>query len=223
MSLSYQAVGWNRQKKIYDLTIFAGVMLYLGLFVGVGAVVRPETTIETLLIRAFGTAAFLMLHVILSIGPLCRLDPRFLPLLYNRRHLGVSMFVMAAAHSVFAIFQFHAGQDQQGGVMHSRFVLMERCGTGRGIIVEPAGAGNSPRSNQRKSATSTSSYSGDARTAWRRIGRCPAPMITRIRSSSRAVIRCRLAKIRRLRLYQRVRESTPGYSSATPTSNPPTR
>jgi hypothetical protein len=30
-----------------------------------------------------------MLTIILSIGPLCRLDRRFLPLLYNRRHFGV--------------------------------------------------------------------------------------------------------------------------------------
>ena len=77
MSLNYQAVGWNRQKQIYDLLILLGAFVYLGLFVGLGSVLRPEATIETLLIRAFGTAAFLMLHVILSIGPLCRLDRRF--------------------------------------------------------------------------------------------------------------------------------------------------
>jgi len=36
-----------------------------------------------------------LLHIILSIGPLCRLDSRFLPLLYNRRHLGVTMFLLS--------------------------------------------------------------------------------------------------------------------------------
>ena len=108
MSLTYQAVGWSRQKRIYDLLILAGALLYLAVFVGVGSIVRPQATIETQLIRAFGTCALLMLHVVLSIGPLCRLDRRFLPLLYNRRHLGVSMFVMAAAHGVFALLQFHA-------------------------------------------------------------------------------------------------------------------
>ena len=36
--------------------------------------------------RAFGACAFVMLTVILAIGPLARLDRRFLPLLYNRRH-----------------------------------------------------------------------------------------------------------------------------------------
>ena len=44
---------------------------------------------------AFGSCAFVMLTVILSIGPLARLDRRFLPLLYNRRHFGVLTFVIA--------------------------------------------------------------------------------------------------------------------------------
>ena len=40
----------------------------------------------------------MLLHVVLCIGPLARLDRRFLPLLYNRRHLGVLMFTLALAH-----------------------------------------------------------------------------------------------------------------------------
>jgi len=108
MSLSYQAVGWNRTKKIYDAVIAGGLALYLGIFVGMGVLVHPNATAETLLIRALGTAALLLLHVILCIGPLCRLDRRFLPLLYNRRHLGVTMFMLALAHGTFSIFQFHA-------------------------------------------------------------------------------------------------------------------
>jgi nitrite reductase/ring-hydroxylating ferredoxin subunit/DMSO/TMAO reductase YedYZ heme-binding membrane subunit len=108
MSVSYQAVGWNRAKKIYDGVFAAGLLFYLGLFVGVGSLVHPNATAETLLIRALGTAALLLLHVILCIGPLCRLDRRFLPLLYNRRHLGVTMFMLALAHGTFSLFQFHA-------------------------------------------------------------------------------------------------------------------
>ena len=107
MSLNYQAVGWNPQKKTYDKAIALGVVLYLAAFVGVGAALHPESRAETLIIRAFGTCAFLMLHVILVIGPLCRLDRRFLPLLYNRRHLGVSMFLVAFIHGGFSIVQFH--------------------------------------------------------------------------------------------------------------------
>lgn len=108
MSHSYQAVGWNRQKKIYDLIILVGVFLYIGIFIGAGLVLFPNATAETLLIRAFGTGAFLLLHIILLIGPLARLNPTFLPLLYNRRHLGVTMFLMALVHGGFSIIQFHA-------------------------------------------------------------------------------------------------------------------
>jgi nitrite reductase/ring-hydroxylating ferredoxin subunit/DMSO/TMAO reductase YedYZ heme-binding membrane subunit len=111
VSLTYRAVGWNRQKRIYDLVVLGGVLLYLGLFVGSGAILRPEATAETLLIRALGTAAFLLLHVVLSIGPLCRLDPRFLPLLYNRRHLGVTTFVLGLSHAGLATLQFHGMGD----------------------------------------------------------------------------------------------------------------
>jgi DMSO/TMAO reductase YedYZ heme-binding membrane subunit len=111
MSVQYQAIGWNRQKRIYDTFLAGSVLLYLALFIGVGSLVHPNATAETLLIRGFGTAAILLLHVILSIGPLCRLNPRFLPLLYNRRHLGVTTFLLALAHGVFSIFQFHALGD----------------------------------------------------------------------------------------------------------------
>ena len=31
-----------------------------------------------------------------------------MPLLYNRRHLGVTMFLFAAIHGIFSIIQFHA-------------------------------------------------------------------------------------------------------------------
>ena len=91
MSLGYQAIGWNRTKKIYDTALALGLVLYLVVFLGIGSFVHPNATAETLLIRALGTAALLLLHVIMCIGPLCRLDRRFLPLLYNRRHLGVTM------------------------------------------------------------------------------------------------------------------------------------
>ncbi len=111
MSHTYTSIGWNRQKKLYDGVMAAGIIVYLGLFIGIGSLVHPNATLETLLIRAFGTCALLMLHIILIIGPLCRLFPRLLPLLYNRRHLGVTMFLVGLAHSGFALFQFHALGD----------------------------------------------------------------------------------------------------------------
>src|ERR1044071_2468847 len=107
MSTSYQAVGWNRQKKRYDWILFGVCVVYVGLFVGISLAFNPDMTFETLLIRSTSTLALVLLHVILSIGPLVRLDRRFLPLLYNRRHLGVTMFSVAAIHGGFAVYQFH--------------------------------------------------------------------------------------------------------------------
>jgi methionine sulfoxide reductase heme-binding subunit len=111
VSHTYSAVAWNRQKRVYDAVMVGGVALYLALFCGLGAVVHPNATVETLLIRGLGTCALLLLHVVLMIGPLCRLSPQFLPLLYNRRHLGVATFFVGLAHGVFSIIQFHALGD----------------------------------------------------------------------------------------------------------------
>lgn len=107
MSLAYRTVGWNPQKRRYDAIAGVSVIAYLAVFLAIQAVLRPELTIETLLIRAFGSAALVLLHVVLSIGPLTRLDRRFLPLLYNRRHLGVMTFSFGLAHGLFALVQFH--------------------------------------------------------------------------------------------------------------------
>ena len=111
MSVGYQAVGWNRQKKVYDRVLLGSIAAYLAVFIGVGFAIHPDATAETMIIRAFGTAALVLLHVVLSIGPLARIDRRFLPLLYNRRHMGVTMFALAFVHGAFSIVQFHALGD----------------------------------------------------------------------------------------------------------------
>ncbi|HRI21022.1 MAG TPA: hypothetical protein PLA68_08705, partial [Panacibacter sp.] len=92
MGASYLAVGWNRQKKIYDWIIFAFCVVYPVTFIALTIIFNPNYTFETVLIRSTSTLAALILHVILSIGPLTRINKKFLPLLYNRRHLGVTMF-----------------------------------------------------------------------------------------------------------------------------------
>lgn len=108
MGLDYQLVLWNKHKKAYDKIIVFGMLLYIILFAVVTLVFNSETSIETLVIRAFGSLAIIMLHIILAIGPLSRLNSSFLPILYNRRHLGVSMFIAAFIHGGFSMFQFHA-------------------------------------------------------------------------------------------------------------------
>ncbi|QTN38713.1 ferric reductase-like transmembrane domain-containing protein [Cryomorphaceae bacterium] len=107
MGLSYTYVIWNKNKKRYDRWILIFVLSYLILFSALTFAFNPEATPETLILRAFGTLSLLLLHLILLIGPLARLNPQFLPLLYNRRHLGVTMFLAAAVHGIFAIIQFH--------------------------------------------------------------------------------------------------------------------
>ena len=108
MSGKYKAVGWNRQKKIYDTTFLLLLVVCVVAFIVSTLIGRPGATAETLLLRSTAIAAFTLLHVILCIGPLARLNSRFLPFLYNRRHLGVVMFLLALVHAVLATIQFHA-------------------------------------------------------------------------------------------------------------------
>ena len=92
-------------------SLFA-VVLFIGVFLVIAYHVDPPKDLPAaidLRIRAFGSCAFLMLTVILSIGPLARLDRRLLPLLYNRRHFGVLTFVISSLH-VFFMLQWYAVQ-----------------------------------------------------------------------------------------------------------------
>ena len=80
MSAGFRAVQWNRAKLVYDAILVAGVTLYIAFFIAIGRwwLSPPDDPArwEDLGIRAFGTCAFLMLTIILSIGPLARLDRR---------------------------------------------------------------------------------------------------------------------------------------------------
>src|SRR5215467_7640155 len=111
MGIEYRAVQWNRQKRTYDTVLIGSVAVYLMLFGLVTKSLFPLVTDEIMLMRAFGTAAFLLLHIILCIGPLCRLSPRFLPVLYNRRHAGVTCFLLGLMHAALVILTYHAGGD----------------------------------------------------------------------------------------------------------------
>lgn len=138
MGHTYQTVQWNPNKRRYDLVIAAGVAVFLGAFIGISAATDPEATAETLLIRGLGAAAVTLLHVILAIGPLARLDRRFLPVLYNRRHLGVTMASLALFHGAFATVQFHAFGDTNPIV--SLFTANERVDSLAHFPFQPLGA-----------------------------------------------------------------------------------
>jgi nitrite reductase/ring-hydroxylating ferredoxin subunit/DMSO/TMAO reductase YedYZ heme-binding membrane subunit len=106
MSARFQAVQWNRAKLGYDAILLIGVGIYIVGFLSIVHTIDPPKDLAAAIdqrIRAFGTCAFIMLTVILSIGPLARFDRRFLPLLYNRRHFGVLTFLVALTHVVFML------------------------------------------------------------------------------------------------------------------------
>jgi nitrite reductase/ring-hydroxylating ferredoxin subunit/DMSO/TMAO reductase YedYZ heme-binding membrane subunit len=101
MSAKFQMVQWNRAKITYDIIALIAVAAYIYSFmVAMRASASPGKVPAwaDLRISAFGTCAFLLISLILCIGPLARLNKAFLPLLYNRRHLGVLAFIVAAIH-----------------------------------------------------------------------------------------------------------------------------
>ncbi|HEY5963130.1 MAG TPA: (2Fe-2S)-binding protein, partial [Xanthobacteraceae bacterium] len=113
MSAGFRAVQWNRDKLIYDAILAAGVVVFLGGFAAIAGRLHPPNNLADTIdiwIRATGSCAFLMLTIILCIGPLARLDRRFLPLLTNRRHLGVLTFLIAAAHG-WLMVEWYAAQN----------------------------------------------------------------------------------------------------------------
>lgn len=110
MSVAYRTVQWNAHKRVYDLVIVTGIGLYVLLFLAAGSLVwRGDHAISPmiLLIRAFGTCSLIMLHIVLCIGPLARLEPRVAPLLYNRRHFGVATFLVGLVHAALVLLWYH--------------------------------------------------------------------------------------------------------------------
>ena len=109
MAATYKPVLWNAHKRIYDAILIAGIAAYLTIFIAVGYATTDSanTSLEILTVSALGACAFFMLHIVLAIGPLSRLSSKFLPLLYNRRHLGVALFIVAASHAIYATVWYH--------------------------------------------------------------------------------------------------------------------
>jgi nitrite reductase/ring-hydroxylating ferredoxin subunit/DMSO/TMAO reductase YedYZ heme-binding membrane subunit len=132
MSAGFQAVQWNRRKIIYDVILLAGIVLYLGAYLALASWLSPPKDYPAAIdirIGAFGTCAFLMLTIILAIGPLTRLNPRFLPLLYNRRHFGVLTFLVALVHACLMVQWFAV----QGGLPDLLKEMLSTAGYGKFI------------------------------------------------------------------------------------------
>lgn len=111
MSVKYIPVQWNKNKYWYDALLVIAIMAFLWIFVNLTpGVLSHERPINPQVhnARAFGACAFLMMTAILMIGPLARLDKRFLPLLYNRRHFGVLTLFVALTHASFILDWYFA-------------------------------------------------------------------------------------------------------------------
>ncbi|MBY0311691.1 MAG: ferric reductase-like transmembrane domain-containing protein [Phycisphaerales bacterium] len=110
MSVGYAAIQWSKPKRRYDLIVGLAIIAYIGTFMLVSKMLWTGASAisdEVLILRALGSCGFILLHIILCIGPLARFDPRWLPVLFNRRHLGVMTFFIALAHGVIAIGYYH--------------------------------------------------------------------------------------------------------------------
>jgi sulfoxide reductase heme-binding subunit YedZ len=119
VSVQYRAVNWTRHKVVYDLVLAGACVAFVGVFMVMSMVVHPppnEVSPPILVMRALGTLAIVLLHVVLAIGPLARLWPRTTFLLANRRHLGVATFLVAGLHA-FVVYGFYGGFGVENPVL----------------------------------------------------------------------------------------------------------
>lgn len=133
MSVRYVPVQWNAFKWRYDAVLIAGTALFLWVFLELApGLLSHERPIDPAIhaARAFGACAFVMLTVILCIGPLARLDRRFLPLLYNRRHFGVLTCSVAMTHAFFVLNWYFAFSpvDKYEAVLSSNTSFLQVAG-----------------------------------------------------------------------------------------------
>jgi methionine sulfoxide reductase heme-binding subunit len=114
MSHGYTTINWTPFKELYDRLMLAVMTSYLVAFALGSTLLLPSDesfTAIQILIRGTGSLAFLMLTFLLCIGPMVRLNQRLLPLLYNRRHLGVATFFVALIHGILVSIWYHGYGD----------------------------------------------------------------------------------------------------------------
>ena len=72
MAAGFKFISWNATKVRYDLALVTGVIIYLTSFVAVNAGLdfsTERTPVSGVIVRGLGSCAFLMLTIILTIGP----------------------------------------------------------------------------------------------------------------------------------------------------------
>jgi len=114
MSVGFKAVQWTSFKRRYDCVLWLSALTMTGVFITVTHFTTPEGESfhpVQLVMRACALTAFILLTFTLSIGPLARLSDRFKPLLYNRRHLGVTVFGFGLVHVILVVMWYHGFSD----------------------------------------------------------------------------------------------------------------
>ena len=114
MSVGFRAVQWNRAKLVYDGILVAAVVVFIGHFRGRSTV----RCIRRRICRRDRSVDPRLRHLRLPDADRrsCASarwrgsSPRFLPLLYNRRHFGVLTFVVAAIHA-WLMIEWYLVQD----------------------------------------------------------------------------------------------------------------
>jgi methionine sulfoxide reductase heme-binding subunit len=102
MSVRYVGVQWNRFKLAYDAVAVLAIVGFIAAYralLGRALSEGEQITPAIAELRSLGLASFVLLSVVLAIGPLVRLVPTLAPLLYNRRHLGVVVAGLGAMHA----------------------------------------------------------------------------------------------------------------------------
>ena len=115
MSVAYHPVGWTRSKIVYDAVLLAGVAIYLLCFLRFAPRVRAPGTLlddQSLAIKAYGSCAFILLSLVLMIGPLARLDLAAGEFPQARQLLALG--TLGDQHAAVRIDQGD-GDDQDGG------------------------------------------------------------------------------------------------------------
>ncbi|NWG71031.1 MAG: ferric reductase-like transmembrane domain-containing protein [Parvularculaceae bacterium] len=103
MTLKRPLIAWNRRKIVYDATVLSLAALFAFGHYAFAAMTGLETGRPAIL-RALGATAFALATIAILIGPAARLAPKlFLPVLYNRRHLGVIAFLIMGGHVGLAL------------------------------------------------------------------------------------------------------------------------
>ena len=126
MSVKYVPVQWNSVKWKYNFILLTAVVGYIIVFLVLGKEMQTlegKINFQILAARAFGSLAFFMMSFILCIGPLARLDNRFLPLLYNRRHFGVMTLFVAITHAGY-VLNWYYGFSAQINLKHCSSLIL---------------------------------------------------------------------------------------------------